>query len=93
MRTRLFNDDQLSFAQSSETMIVRETSEAATREVLGKCCELLRPIRDREGRSRFRERPLILREINNLGRRMFLVRFDDGATTFLFPYEVAIRGC
>jgi hypothetical protein len=68
-------------------------SEAVTGDRLGTCCELLRPVTDHDGRSRFRERPLILREINNLGRRMFLVRFDDGATTFVFPNEVAIRGC
>jgi hypothetical protein len=31
-----------------------------------------------------------LREIENLNRHMFLVQFDDGATTFLFPHEVVL---
>jgi len=57
--------------------------------VIGKHCRLLRLIRDRGGQTRFKERPLILREINNLDRRMYLVQFDDGATTYLFPDEVA----
>ncbi len=56
---------------------------------IGKHCRLVRLIRDREGRDRFKEQPLILREVNNLDRRMYLVRFDDGATTYLFPDEVA----
>ena len=58
--------------------------------VVGRYCRLLRPVRDHEGRSRFEERPRILREINNLDRHMYLVRFDDGATTFLFPDEVVV---
>ncbi len=49
--------------------------------VIGKQCRLLRLIRDREDRNRFKEQALILREVNNLDRRMYLVRFDDGATT------------
>ena len=40
---------------------------------------------------RFNERPEIVREVDNLNRRMFLVRFDDGSTTFLFPDEVNIE--
>lgn len=52
-------------------------------------CRLLRPIRDREGRARFREQPRILREMENLERHMFLVEFEDGATTFVFPHEIA----
>jgi len=39
---------------------------------------------------RFRENPEVLRVVDNLGRRMLLVRFDDGATTFLFPHEVKV---
>jgi len=31
-----------------------------------------------------------MREVENLGRRMYLVQFDDGATTFLFPDEVLV---
>ena len=55
----------------------------------GTPCRLLRPIRDREGRLRYEERPRFLRRITNLEREMFLVRFDDGATTFVFPDEIA----
>jgi hypothetical protein len=58
--------------------------------VVGRHCRLLRPVRDHEGRSRFEEHPRIIREIDNLDRRMYLVRFDDGATTFLFPDEVVV---
>lgn len=58
--------------------------------VVGRACRLLRPVRDREGRSRFQEHPLILREINNLDRQMYLVRFEDGSTTFVFPDEVSL---
>lgn len=53
-----------------------------------KRCQLAQPIRDRSGRVRFSENPEIVREIENLGRHMLLVRFDDGATTFIFPHEV-----
>ncbi len=53
-------------------------------------CSLLRPVRDHEGRSHFGEHPLIMREICNLDRLMYLVQFEDGATTFLFPDEVLI---
>ncbi len=59
-------------------------------DAIGRRCRLLRPIRDREGRSRFEEHPRIVREVCNLGRQMFLVCFDDGATTFLFPDEIAL---
>ena len=34
--------------------------------------------------------PRFLCEVDNLGRRMFLVSFDDGATTFLFPHEAIV---
>ena len=53
-----------------------------------KRCSLVRPIRDHEGRIRFQESPVVVREVSNLGRLMYLVRFDDGATTFLFPNEI-----
>ncbi|HYB90861.1 MAG TPA: hypothetical protein VEC38_07440 [Candidatus Binataceae bacterium] len=59
--------------------------------VVGRNCRLLKPVRDREGRSRFTEKPRILREIDNLERRMYLVQFADGATTFLFPDEVVLE--
>jgi hypothetical protein len=56
--------------------------------VNGRFCNLRRPIRDRSGRARFDEAPIILREVLNLDRRMYLVKFADGATTFVFPDEV-----
>ncbi len=59
-------------------------------EMIGKTCNLRRPIRDRAGRSRFDERPVIVREMLNLDRRMFLVKFADGATTFVFPEEIEV---
>jgi len=55
-----------------------------------KRCRLVAPIRDHNGRVRFGEKPTILREVENLDRHMFLVQFDDGATTFLFPHEVVL---
>jgi hypothetical protein len=58
--------------------------------VVGRYCRLLRPIRNHAGRLRFRETPLILREVRNLERVMYLVQFDDGSTTFLFAEEIEI---
>ncbi len=51
-------------------------------------CRLLRPIRDRQGRPHFDETPLILREIDNVGRHILLVEFADGSSTFVFPDEI-----
>jgi hypothetical protein len=51
-------------------------------------CSLVGAIRDHEGRPRFHENPVILREVTNLGRLLYLVRFDDAATTFVFPDEI-----
>jgi hypothetical protein len=59
--------------------------------VVGRYCLLKRPIRDRDGVNHFNEKPRVVRELINLDRRMFLVEFDDGSTTFLFPDEVAIE--
>ena len=59
--------------------------------IIGRYCLLLKPVRDREGQMRFSEKPRIVREVNNLNRRMFLVEFSDGRTTFLFPDEVDIE--
>jgi len=64
--------------------------EASDVAVTGMHCRLLRPVRDREGHSHFTEQPLILKEIKNLDRHMYLVKFDDGATTFVFPHEMAV---
>ncbi len=70
---------------------VRMMASTNTEAVAGRQCRLLRPVRDHEGRSRFVERPRILREVNNLDRHMYLVQFDDGTTTFLFPDEVNVE--
>ncbi|HEY2665095.1 MAG TPA: hypothetical protein VGI47_12200 [Candidatus Binataceae bacterium] len=59
--------------------------------VVGRYCKLLKPVRDKQGRNRFEERPKIIREVKNLDRRMFLVQFIDGSTTFLFPEEVTLN--
>ena len=59
--------------------------------VVGRHCMLKRPVRDRDGMNHFNEKPKVLREVINLERRMFLVEFGDGSTTFLFPDEVVIE--
>lgn len=74
-------------------MNVIETHEAPASSSVGKYCRLLGPVRDHEGRTRFHERPRVVAELDNLDRHMFLVRFDDGATTFLFPDEIVICDC
>jgi hypothetical protein len=50
--------------------------------------QLEKPIRDPNGGLQFHETSESQRKVNNLGRRTLPVRFDDGATTFLFPHEV-----
>ncbi|HWY36166.1 MAG TPA: hypothetical protein VNX68_16090 [Nitrosopumilaceae archaeon] len=57
----------------------------------GKHCKLLKPIRDHDGRSRFNESPIIVREMDNVDRHMYLIKFDDGATTYVYPEEVTIK--
>jgi hypothetical protein len=57
---------------------------------VGKQCQLLKPIPDRQGRLHFNEAPIVLRELINLGRRMFLIQFGDGSTTFVFPSEIIL---
>jgi hypothetical protein len=59
--------------------------------VVGRHCRLVRPVRDTQGKSRFTEEPVILRAVDNLGRHMYLVQFDDGSTTFLFPNEIIVQ--
>jgi len=59
--------------------------------VIGRYCLLKRPVRDRDGVNHFNEKPRVLREVINLDRRMFLVEFGDGSTTFLFPDEVTLE--
>ncbi|HXW84136.1 MAG TPA: hypothetical protein VEJ86_07005 [Candidatus Binataceae bacterium] len=73
--------------KGAKKMMASTTVEA----VAERHCRLLRPVRDHEGRSRFGEKPKILREVNNLQRKMFLVQFNDGATTFLFPDEIVVE--
>jgi hypothetical protein len=58
---------------------------------IGRYCLLKRPVRDRDGVNHFNEKPKVLREVVNLDRRMFLVQFCDGSTTFLFPEEVTLE--
>ena len=55
-----------------------------------KYCRLLEPVRDHEGHIRFTEAVEIIKEIDNLDRHMYLVRFEDGSTTFVFPHEVEV---
>jgi hypothetical protein len=74
--------------QKGGKVIVMETMN--TESVVGRHCHLNRPVRDRQGLSRFNEQPIVLREVINLDRRMFLVQFDDGSTTFLFPDEITL---
>jgi hypothetical protein len=59
--------------------------------LVGRHCRLLRAVRDSQGLNRFTEQPLIVREVDNLGRHMLLVQFDDGTTTLLFPTEVSVQ--
>ena len=67
-----------------------ETENIGSESPVGRRCRLLRPVRDHAGTTHFGEEPEILRELRNLERRMFLVRFDDGQTTFVFPDEVTL---
>jgi hypothetical protein len=69
----------------------RQTENRQPESTSGRYCKLLRPVRDRQGRSHFDEQPIVLRELNNLDRLMYLVQFADGATTFLFPDEVVLQ--
>jgi hypothetical protein len=76
--------------QLTEGLIMEAAIGSEAMEVIGRLCNLRRPIRDRAGRTRFNETPIILREVFNLDRRMYLVKFADGATTFVFPNEVDV---
>ncbi|HTW89529.1 MAG TPA: hypothetical protein VMD75_16145 [Candidatus Binataceae bacterium] len=67
------------------------TPDIGVENVVGRQCRLLKPVRDQQGRTRFGEHPRIVREIINLGRQMYLVQFEDHATTFLFPNEIVIE--
>jgi hypothetical protein len=57
-------------------------------ETISKFCRVIKPVRDKAGRIRFNEIAQIVGEMENLGRQMYLVKFADGSTTFLFPDEI-----
>jgi hypothetical protein len=61
-----------------------------TQNYIGKQCHLLKPTRLANGMSKFKDIATILRVVRNLEREMFLVRFTDDTTTFLFPEEFTI---
>jgi hypothetical protein len=48
-----------------------------------KRCRLAAPVRDHSSKLRFREKAEVVREVNNLGRRMLRVLFDDGSSVSL----------
>jgi hypothetical protein len=75
---------------SGVIMTVSERSEG-DEAVSPRRCRLLRPLRDHQGVIRYGEQPTLVREVSNLGRRMYLVRFDDGTSTFVFPDEIAFE--
>ena len=59
--------------------------------VIGKVCRLTRSLRDASSKIRkANEEGTILREVDNLGRKMLLVKFSDNTSTFLFPNEIEI---
>ena len=58
--------------------------------VVGRYCRLLRTNPESRGPAALSGDPLILREVCNLERVMYLVQFDDGSTTFLFAEEIEI---
>lgn len=59
-------------------------------DVVGKRVKLLVPVRASSGKEYFIEHPKIVRITKNLDRTMYLVKWDDDASTFLFPDEVEI---
>ena len=89
MRVRAGKPAGTQFGEKGKS--VNSSAEDRQDGVVGRYCRLLKPVRDREGHSRFNERPRILREVRNLDRLMYLVQFEDGATTFVFPHEVIVE--
>lgn len=60
-------------------------------EIVGKACTLIHPIRTHEGIIKSKDHTAtIIRAVENLGRLMYLVKFEDKSTTFLFPDEIEI---
>lgn len=59
---------------------------------VGKQCRLLKPIRDPNGKTRYREEinPTVIRVTVNLDREMYHVRLNDGLIMILFPREIEI---
>ncbi len=70
-------------------MKARVVMETCRTEGIRRRCRLLVPVRDRLGRTHYDERPMVLHEIFNLGRHMYLVRFEDGTTIYLFENEIS----
>ena len=62
-----------------------------TPSVVRRRCTLLQRVHDFRGKPRFGERPMVMSPpIQNLGRKMFRVQFDDGAWAFVFSHEILI---
>ena len=59
-------------------------------DLVGKRVKLLVPVRAGSGKEYFNEHPKILRVTESLGRPMYLVKWDDDVTTFVFTHEVEI---
>lgn len=76
--------------ESEQKPMETSTTTTSTDNPKRKYCRLLEPVRDHEGRIRFTEAVEIVKEIDNLDRHMYLVRFEDGTTTFVFPHEVEV---
>ena len=53
-------------------------------------CQAIRSIRGHQGLIGAQTRGTIEAEINNLGRRMIAVRWDNGLEMYVFPDEVEI---
>lgn len=58
----------------------------------GKSCRLLIPFRAADGtyHQTTDPHPVIVRQVENLGRIMLLIRFSNDSTTFVFPDEIEI---
>ena len=59
-------------------------------DLIGKRVKLLAPVRAGNGKEYFKEHPKIIRLSETLGRPMYLVKWDDDATTFVFPNELEV---
>lgn len=59
--------------------------------LVGKMVKLVRPVRPKEGKQYFKEQGKIIKEIDNLGRTMFVVLFEDDVSVILFRDEFEIE--